>query len=74
MEHLSKIAKFENMPLLYKADKFTEEFYLTVTFTILISSYGLSVLGLVLTFEIFRATSIPLTTLPKTVCLLSNHG
>lgn len=38
------------------------------------SSYGLSVLGLVLTLLMFCTTSMPLTTLPNTVCLLSSQG
>ena len=46
---------------------------LTVTETILMSSYGLSVFGCVLVLEILTTVSMPLTTRPKTVCLLSSH-
>jgi len=45
----------------------------TVTFKIFTSWYGLSFLS-VLTFSICWTTSIPFTTLPNTVCLLSSHG
>lgn len=41
--------------------------------TILISSTGLS-LRSVLAFSMFSTTSVPLTTRPNTVCLLSSHG
>ena len=44
------------------------------TLTTVISSCGLSVLGCVLTFEMLIATSMPLVTLPNTVCLLSSQG
>lgn len=49
-------------------------FHLTVMLVMRISSYGLSVLGLVFIVLIFCTYSIPLVTRPKTVCLLSNHG
>lgn len=41
---------------------------------ILISSYGLSVFGFVFALQMFCITSIPFTTRPNTVCLLSSHG
>lgn len=38
------------------------------------SSYGLSVFGLVFALQMFWQTSMPLVTRPNTVCLLSNQG
>lgn len=43
-------------------------------FRILISSSGLSLRGLVLTFSIANTTSVPFTTRPNTVCLPSSQG
>ncbi len=40
----------------------------------LMSSYGLSVLGLTLTLEILWTASMPFVHLPNTVCLLSSQG
>jgi len=48
--------------------------HLTVTLMIEMSLYGLSVLGFVLVELISWTTSIPFTTRPNTVCLLSSHG
>ena len=48
--------------------------YLMTILMILMSSYGLSFLGYVLTVLICWQISIPLMTRPKTVCLLSSHG
>lgn len=45
-----------------------------VMLMMLMSSYGLSVLGLTLRFEILWTTSMPLMHLPNTVCLLSSQG
>ena len=38
------------------------------------SSYGLSVFGCIFALLMFWTVSIPLTTRPNTVCLLSSHG
>lgn len=48
--------------------------FLTVIETTVMSSYGLSVLGCAFTLAMFWATSMPLVTLPNTVCLLSSQG
>ena len=45
-----------------------------VMLIMLMSSYGLSVLGLTLTLEILWTTSMPFAHLPNTVCLLSSQG
>lgn len=54
------------------------ENYFAVHFTVMLimamSLYGLSVFGLVFAELISCTTSIPLTTRPNTVCLLSNQG
>ena len=48
--------------------------FLTDMDTMLMSSYGFSVLGWVLMLEMVCTTSMPLTTRPNTVCLLSSQG
>lgn len=50
------------------------EDHLMVMLMMLMSSYGLSVLGLTLTLEILWTASMPFVHLPNTVCLLSSHG
>lgn len=58
-----------------KSEEYSWDYiYLTVMFMMLMSSYGLSVLGLTFKLEIRWTTSIPLVVLPKTVCLLSSQG
>ena len=48
--------------------------YFTVTLMMEMSLYGLSVFGFVFVVLISCTTSIPFTTRPKTVCLLSSQG
>lgn len=45
-----------------------------VMLMMLMSSYGLSVLGFTLTLEILWTTSMPFVHRPNTVCLLSSQG
>lgn len=52
----------------------TKGAYFTVTLMIDMSLYGLSVLGFVFVELISCTTSIPFTTRPNTVCLLSSQG
>ena len=47
---------------------------LNVTLKILMSSYGLSSFGFVFTLPMACTTSMPRTTRPNTVCLLSSQG
>lgn len=57
-----------------KSYRYAKVLHFALMLITVMSSWGLSVLGLVLTVAIRLTISIPLETRPNTVCLLSNHG